>query len=352
METVPKKQIKGIPLKELRVLMRAHNQPAYRADQIFNWLYNKTEFDFNRMENIPKKLRKEFSNKFQTSALQLIETSVSCDSSTVKYLFKTYDENKIESVVIPDSDRRALCVSTQAGCPLECKFCATGLMGFKRNLSSAEIVDQYARAAIEQNPFKITNLVYMGMGEPLLNYDETLKSLEIFIDELATGLGRSRITISTSGIPRRIIDLADSGFRVKLALSLHSCDNEIRSAIMPINKKYPLKDNIEAVKYYAKKTGSRITYEYLTLKGINDRKEDVNALAKLCNQTPSKVNLIPFNSLAHMSPSGLSAELIPMTRDEINSFASALRKKNVSVFIRKTQGNDIAAACGQLAAKQ
>ncbi|HKB84924.1 MAG TPA: radical SAM protein, partial [Ignavibacteriaceae bacterium] len=194
-----------------------------------------------------------------------------------------------------------------------------------------------------------SNIVYMGMGEPLLNYKETVKSLEIFGEELTTGISIKRITVSTAGIAPKIIELADTGLNVKLAFSLHSCFEDIRTKIMPINKKYPLKQNIEAVKYYAKKTGTRITFEYVMLKGINDRDEDLNALVKLCSTIPSKVNVIPFNSLEHMDPAGYSAQLEPTSRKRIEDFVQRLRDKNVTVIVRYTQGGDIAAACGQLA---
>jgi 23S rRNA (adenine2503-C2)-methyltransferase len=192
----------------------------------------------------------------------------------------------------------------------------------------------------------------MGMGEPLLNYDATLRSLQIFTSEFNKGISRTRITVSTSGIPKKIKELAGSGLRVKLALSLHSPFEDIRSKIMPINKKYSLAENVEAIRYYADKTKTRITFEYTMLKGVNDRKEDIAALTKLCNRIPSKINLIPFNSIAHMAPEGISAELEPTPFAKIEKFADALRNNNITVMLRNTQGDDIAAACGQLAGKK
>ncbi len=222
-------------------------------------------------------------------------------------------------------------------------------MGYKKNLTSGEIFDQYLLAAKDYGKENITNIVYMGMGEPLLNYNSTLKSLEIFAEELTTGMSLKKITISTVGISPKVKELADTGLKVKLALSLHSCFEDIRSKIMPINKKYPLNQIIEAVKYYSQKTGTRITFEYVMLKGINDREEDITALGRLCSEIPSKINVIPFNSLKHMNPQGLSAELKPTSKSRIEEFVRKLKEKNITVTVRFTQGEDIAAACGQLA---
>jgi 23S rRNA (adenine2503-C2)-methyltransferase len=238
------------------------------------------------------------------------------------------------------------------GCPLDCKFCATGLMGYKKNLSAGEIFDQYKFAKKDFKDSEITNIVYMGMGEPLLNFDSTVNSLKIFGEELTTGISLKKITVSTAGIPAKIADLADTGLKVKLALSLHSCFEDIRSSIMPINKKYTLAENIEAIKKYSIKTGTRITFEYVMLDGINDRDEDVKALVKLCSTLPSKINVIPFNSLDHMNPGGFAAALKPSPKDRIEEFADKLKKKNITVMLRNTQGDDIAAACGQLALRE
>jgi 23S rRNA (adenine2503-C2)-methyltransferase len=225
-------------------------------------------------------------------------------------------------------------------------------MGYTRNLSAGEIIDQYIIASRKLQPEQITNIVYMGMGEPLLNYSATEKSLKILLHDLGNKIGRTRITVSTAGIPGNIIKLADSGTRVKLALSLHSCFDEIRNRIMPINVKYNLEENIDALRYYAKQTKTKIMFEYTMLKGINDRDEDLHALVKLCKQLPSKINIIPFNSIAHMVNGGLSAELEPTPAERIKEFADYIMSKNIFVMLRNTQGDDIAAACGQLAIKE
>lgn len=343
--------LKGLTLSELQNYFLETGEPKYRAGQVFNWMYNHLADNFDVMKNIPKSLRTALNDKADINTLSTAGTEVSPETGTKKFIFETKDGNIIESVVIPEKKRTTLCISTQAGCPLDCKFCATGLMGYKKNLTSGEIFDQYKLAASDYGRENITNIVYMGMGEPLLNYKETIRSLEIFGNELTTGISLKKITVSTAGIAPRITDLADTGLNVKLAFSLHSCFEDIRTKIMPINKKYALKQNIEAVQYYARKTGTRITFEYVMLKGINDREEDADALVKLCSRIPSKVNVIPFNSLKHMDPGGYSAKLEPTSRSRIDDFVERLRRKNVTVIVRYTQGSDIAAACGQLAVK-
>jgi 23S rRNA (adenine2503-C2)-methyltransferase len=341
--------IKGYTLEELESYLQDIGEPKYRAKQLFNWMYNHLSYDFGEMQNIPKSLRKKLSDNFTLSALTKTNVQDSNFEGTRKYVFRTFDNREIETVIIPEGKRKTLCISTQVGCPLNCKFCATGLMGYKRNLTAGEIVDQYYQISEEYGKDFITNIVYMGMGEPLLNYKGTLNSLKIFTHELATGLSRHKITVSSIGIPQRIKELADSGLRAKFALSLHSTIDEIRTKIMPINKKYKLSDTIDAIRYYSQKTGSRITFEYTMLKGINDGDEDVKGITRLCNKVSAKVNLIPFNSIAHMDPEGFSAELVPTPAEEIETFADKLRNNNVTVMIRNTQGKDIAAACGQLA---
>ncbi len=347
-----KTDLKGLDLEELKNYFVEIGEPKFRGEQLFNWMYNHLSFDFNEVKNFSKDLRQKLSERSSIKSLEFVTSEDSPSTGTKKYLFKTHDNKKIESVVIPDKERATLCISTQVGCPLDCKFCATGVMGYKRNLTTGEVVDQYLLAAKDFGKENITNIVYMGMGEPLLNFKTTLKSLAIFTDELTKGVSRNRITISTAGIAPKIIELADSGIRVKLALSLHSCFEDIRSKIMPINNKYSLAETISALKYYAQKTKTRITFEYTMLKGINDREEDIKALTKLCKQIPSKINIIPFNSIAHMNPDDeISASLIPTPLNEIHEFAQKLRDREITVMIRETQGDDIAAACGQLAVK-
>ena len=342
-------ELKSLTLSELEKHFLAIGEKKFRAMQVFNWTYSNLVTDFEEMSNIPRKLRNMLSHDFTLKTLSLITVQASDRTKTKKYLFQTKDNHTIETVLIPDNSRNTLCISTQVGCPLDCKFCATGLMGYKRNLTVGEIVDQYLLTAKELGEDKITNIVYMGMGEPLLNYENTLASLDIFTGQHNNRISRSKITISTSGITDKIIALANSPIRVKLALSLHSPFDDIRSSIMPVNKKNPLAEVIEAIRHYSRTTTTRITFEYTMLKGINDRMEDVKALTKLCRSLPSKLNVIPFNSIAHMSPDGISKELEPTSKREIDLFVEQLRDNDITVMLRDTQGDDIAAACGQLA---
>jgi len=348
---IKKIQLKGLDKFELTKFLMDIGQSKYRGSQIFNWIYNRRVEDFNQMHNIPKTLQLKLDEISTLKSLYLKTVQISTTTKTKKLLFETEDERKIESVLIPTEQRNTLCISTQVGCPLDCKFCATGLMGFTRNLTTGEIVDQYLLSSKDSDNNKITNIVYMGMGEPLLNFNNTVKSLRIFTEELNKTLSRNKITVSTVGIAPKIKELADTGLRVKLALSLHSCFNDIRSRIIPVNIKYPVEEITDALIYYQKRNKIRITFEYIMLKGINDRKEDIKALVKLMRKIPSKINLIPFNSIAFMVPKGISAQLKSTSYQEINEFAGELRNNNLTAMIRETQGDDIAAACGQLAIK-
>ncbi len=341
--------LKGLTLSELREYFITQSQPAFRAKQVFKWMYGDMVDSFDEMSNLPKSLRNNLSEKLTIDTLRYSISEISPSTGTKKYIFETHTGDKIESVVIPEKKRTTLCISTQVGCPLDCKFCATGLMGYKKNLTSGEIFDQYKLASKDYKESDITNIVYMGMGEPLLNFKETLKSLEIFAEELTTGISLKKITVSTAGIAPKIQELQETGLKVKLAFSLHSCFEEIRNKIMPINKKYSLKENIEVLKSYAAKTNTRITFEYVMLDGINDRDEDIKALARLMSTIPSKLNIIPFNSLEHMDPTGFSGKLRSTSMERIQEFADKLREKNITIMLRNTQGDDIAAACGQLA---
>lgn len=350
-EPIVKTMLKGLTLRELKDFFFAVGEKRFRGEQVFEWLYGHMVQSFDDMANIPKYLRKKMNAYCELNTLKLLTKEESPSSGTTKYIFETNDGHKIESVVIPDSKRTTLCLSTQVGCPLDCQFCATGLMGYKRNLTSGEIFDQYLLASKDFTRSPITNIVYMGMGEPLLNFQNTLKSLQIFAEEKTRGISLKKITVSTAGIAPKIVELADSGIRVKLALSLHSLFEETRSKIMPITRKYSISENLEAIRYYSKQTGTRITFEYVMLKDINDREDDFHALVRLCKSLPCKLNVIPFNSIAHMFPQGLASELRPSSKIRIDEFVRKLREKDITVTVRYTQGDDIAAACGQLAYK-
>jgi len=347
-EPVTKTMLKGLTLKELKDFFTAAGEKRFRGDQFFEWIYGHMAQSFDEMSTIPNYLRKKLNLYCELNTLNLVSTEVS-RSGVKKYLFKTLDDYLVESVVIPELKRTTLCISTQVGCPLDCQFCATGLMGYKRNLSSGEIIDQFQLVSKDYDKSKISNIVYMGMGEPLLNYANTLKTLQIFAEGATKEISLRRITVSTAGIAPKIVELADSGIKVKLALSLHSLFEETRNKIMPINKKYSVAENLEAIRYYAKQTDTRITFEYIMLKDINDRTDDLNALIRLCKSLPCKINVIPFNSIAHMNPTGFAKELEPSQKFRVDEFVKTLRDNDIVVMLRYTQGDDIAAACGQLA---
>ncbi|HEX9251552.1 MAG TPA: 23S rRNA (adenine(2503)-C(2))-methyltransferase RlmN [Ignavibacteriaceae bacterium] len=348
-ESVSKTMLKGLTLNELKDFFTVAGEKRFRGDQVFEWIYEHMAENFDDMSTIPNYLRKKLNLYCELNSLTLFSSEQSKRTGTKKYLFKTHDGLIIESVLIPDPKRITLCISTQVGCPLDCQFCATGLMGYKRNLSSAEIIDQFLMVSRDYGKNKISNIVYMGMGEPLLNYANTLKTLQIFAEGKTKEINLRRITVSTAGIAPKIIELADSGIKVKLALSLHSMFEETRNKLMPINKKYSLAENLEAIRYYSKQTDTRITFEYVMLKDINDRTDDLNALIRLCKSISCKINVIPFNSISHMNPTGFAKELEPSQKFRVDEFVKKLRENDIVVMVRYTQGDDIDAACGQLA---
>jgi len=349
-----KKNLKGFNLTELQAFVEELGEKKYRAAQLYGWLYAKAAQSFDEMTDISKEFRTILIHSSQISNLKSEIQKISADG-TIKFLFSLEDDLAIESVLIPGKkkaseidNRLTLCVSTQVGCPLDCKFCATGAMGFLRNLTAGEIVDQVIQA--QRNSAKrITNLVYMGMGEPLLNYDNVMKSIDIINDGRGLNIGARHITISTAGYADRIRQLADEEHPVKLAISLHSLDNDKRTKLMPITKKFPVDMLIDALEYYYHKKRSRPTFEYILFNGFNDTTADIKAFVKLSKRIPCKVNLIPFHSISFMHPTGIGASLKPTPAPRIEAFADALRKADITVMVRGSSGQDIQAACGQLA---
>lgn len=352
--SMTKKNLKGLNLTELQVFVEELGEKKYRAAQLYGWLYAKAAQSFGEMTDISKEFRAALSSGAEISNLQPVAQSVSTDGTT-KFLFSLEDGLAIESVLIPsakkisgEDKRLTLCVSTQIGCPLDCKFCATGAMGFLRNLTAGEIIDQVIQ--VQRNSAKrITNLVYMGMGEPFLNYENVMKSIDIINDSRGLNIGARHITISTAGYADRIRQLADEERPVKLALSLHSLDNDKRTKLMPITKKFPVETLIEALDYYYHKKHSRPTFEYILFDGFNDTAADIKAFVKLSRRIPCKVNLIPFHSISFMHPSGIGTSLKPTPAPRIEVFADALREADITVMVRSSSGQDIQAACGQLA---
>ena len=343
---------------ELETFVQSVGEKKYRAAQLYAWLYAKHADTFDEMSNISKEFRDLLKQTATIEQIQLIASNSSRKDGTTKFLFRLSDGLAIESVLIPpekdspSADQRlTLCVSTQVGCPLDCKFCATGTMGFTRNLTASEILDQVIQAQ-RNSGRRITNIVYMGMGEPMLNYENVMKSVEITTSDRSLNISARRITISTAGYADKIRRMADDRRKIKLALSLHSLDNEKRAKLMPITKKFPVNELVDSLEYYYKKTRQRPTLEYILFDGFNDRNEDIQLLARLSRRVPCKVNLIPFHSIEFTRPEGFAASLRPASATRLEEFAQRLRAANVTVMIRSSAGEDINAACGQLAVRE
>jgi len=322
---------------------------AYRANQIFKWLYLKLAHDFDAMTDLGKPLRTTLSEHFTVGSMTLENREVSADT-TEKFLFRLEDGEYVETVLIPAKDHYTLCVSSQVGCAMNCSFCLTAKNGIKRNLTMGEIVDQVrqARAYVQSmgmDPLRLSNIVFMGMGEPLANYENLLRSLAVILDtDYGMKFATRRVTVSTSGVVPKIIQLGlDTD--VNLAVSLNAVDNDRRSELMPINKKYPIGELLGACRKFAMKPRNKITFEYILMAGINDSKEDAGRLVKLLAPIRAKINLIPFNEHG-------GAPFKRPSKENINGFLKILLDRNMTAIIRKSKGDDISAACGQLKAKK
>jgi 23S rRNA (adenine2503-C2)-methyltransferase len=349
--------LKGLTIEELQDFAISLGEPRYRGRQLFYWIYNRGALAFDEMTDLPKGLRQRLQGAASLDHLAPIAREASPLDGTVKYLFELKDGSKIESVLIPpsatlngDEKRLTLCISTQVGCPLDCKFCATGTMGFTRNLTAGEIVDQVLQARRESSR-KITNLVYMGMGEPLMNYDAVMKAVDILSNEYSVAISARRTTISTAGWVDGIRRMADEKRKAKLAVSLHTLDNDLRTKLMPLNRRYSLEELLDAVRYYYQKTRQRVTYEYILLDRLNDSDEDVRRLISLSKNVPCKINVIPFHSIEFTEPEGFAATFRPTLPERMEYFVKKLRDANITVMVRSSSGKDIEAACGQLAIK-
>lgn len=339
-----KKDIRELTQEELEQYLAGIGEKKFRASQIYEWIWKKGIASFDEMKNIAKPLRKRLSENFKFANVECIYTISSTDK-THKFLFETSDGYRFEGVLIPSENRVTACISTQIGCQMGCAFCATGQLGFKRNLSSGEIFHQVFslnRLANEIFGTNLSNIVIMGMGEPLMNYENTLAAIEKICAENSLGMSPQRITMSTCGIAPQIKRLADDGIRFNLSISLHSAINAKRNQIMPINKKYNLEDLSDAIKYFHEKTGKRITYEYLMLGGINDSLTDARALTDFTRVAPCKINIIEYNP--HEGDSFKRTD-----KETLADFIGHIESCNIVVTIRKSKGGDIAAACGQLA---
>ncbi|MCS6973950.1 MAG: 23S rRNA (adenine(2503)-C(2))-methyltransferase RlmN [Cyclobacteriaceae bacterium] len=340
------KDIRKMSLAELEAFFVAHQEKPFRAKQVYEWLWKKSATDFDQMTNLSLELRDLLKKNFSINPIKVDRMQRSADG-TIKNAVRLHDGLIVESVLIPTPDRITACVSSQVGCSLDCTFCATARLKRMRNLSADEIYDQVVviREQAEQYFGRpLTNIVFMGMGEPLLNYNNVLAAIDKITSPKGLNMAPRRITVSTVGIAKMIKKLADDGVKFNLAVSLHDAINETRSRLMPINETNPLEDLAEALKYWYKKTGRKVTYEYVVWKGINDTPEHVRALVKFCKHIPCKVNLIEYNPIDDGPYQQASPEAVKLYQDTLHAHGIIAR-------IRKSRGQDIDAACGQLANK-
>jgi 23S rRNA (adenine2503-C2)-methyltransferase len=334
----------SLTTEELAENLLKNNFQKFRISQIYQWIFKNGVDNFDNMVNLPKNLREYLKSNFIITNLKLVTEQKSLDG-TIKWLFATHDNKKIETVFIPEEKRGTLCISSQIGCTLNCKFCHTGTQLLEKNLDAAEIISQIFLAKKLINDFKnakklITNIVFMGMGEPLLNYENVKQATIMLIAKNHFDFSAKKITISTSGIIPQIDKMAEE-LKVGLAISFHAANDKTRTEIMPINKKYPIEQLLSCCKNYAEKTSQTITFEYVMLKDINDHDEDAKTLIKLTKELPIKFNLIPFNPWP-------SVKYECSSNNRIHKFSQILQDAGIYVTIRKTRGEDILAACGQL----
>ena len=332
-------QIKCLSLEELRTALTEMGEKPFRAGQIFKWLHTPVT-SFDEMSDLSKDLRARLSERFELTVPHAERKQISKVDGTVKYLWRMRGGDCVESVLMRYKHGNTVCVSTQVGCRMGCKFCASGLFGLKRNLSAGEILDQVLFAQKDAG-VKISNIVLMGTGEPLDNYDHVLKFLHLVSCPQGVNIGQRHISLSTSGLADKIEKLADEKLQITLSISLHAPDNESRSAIMPVNGSYPIERLMQACNYYFDTTGRRISYEYAMSKGISDRPWQAEKLASLLKGRPGHVNLIPLNPVKESA-------VQPSTREAVRRFQQILEKNGVTATVRRRLGPDIDAACGQL----
>lgn len=338
--------IRKLSLPALTEALTTLGEKAFRAKQIYEWLWKKSARSFDEMSNLSLELREKLKANFEIRAVQIAHQQVSSDG-TIKLAFRLFDGKLVEGVLIPSRGRITACVSSQVGCSLDCKFCATGYLKRERNLDAAEIYDQVVlihRLSMETYALPLTNIVFMGMGEPLLNYAQVMAAIDRITSQDGLGMSAQRITVSTAGIAKMIYKMADDGAKFNLALSLHAANNEKRSAIMPINESNPLEDLAAALGYFYEKTGNRPTLEYCVINDINDHPEEADELVTFARKFPCKINLIEYNPID-------MAAFQSSDEDKIYRFADYLVSKKLIVNIRRSRGKDIDAACGQLANK-
>ncbi len=341
-----KKDIRSLSREQLREFFMAHGDKAFRGNQVYEWLWQKGAHSFDDMTNLSVQTRLMLDENFVINHIKVDQMQRSTDG-TVKNAVRLHDGLVVESVLIPTETRTTACVSSQVGCSLDCNFCATARLKRMRNLNADEIYDQVVAIDAESRLYHnrpLSNIVFMGMGEPLMNYSNVMKAIEKITSEDGLAMSPKRITLSTSGIPKLIRKLADEGPKFKLAVSLHSAIEQIRNRIMPFSTNFPLSELRQALEYWYSKTKSRVTYEYVVWKGINDNAESVQALVKFCRHVPCKVNLIEYNPID-------DGEFQQADESAINAYIRALEADGVVVKVRRSRGKDIDAACGQLANK-
>tara|TARA_B100000003_G_scaffold208310_1_gene228195 strand:+ start:1103 stop:2173 length:1071 start_codon:yes stop_codon:yes gene_type:complete len=342
-----KTDIRSLDIVDIKKFCQENNMKPYVSNQVYSWLWNNSSSSFSQMSNLSKSNREIFNENFSINKITE-DFEERSDDGTIKIRFKLYDGNFVEGVLIPQNKRMTACISSQVGCSLSCKFCATGTMGRTRNLSAGEIYDQVvaiANKCKEVYNLPLTNIVYMGMGEPLLNYRNVIKSIHFITSSEGLEMSYKRVTLSTSGIAKMIKRLADDNVKVNLALSLHAASEELRNSIMPIGGSNSLDDIRDALKYYFSKTKRKVTYEYVLLNEVNDSIKDAENLYKFTKHIPSKVNLIEYNTV-----DGLGFDRSSDKNTDL--FMNYLDAKRVNVGLRRSRGKDINAACGQLANKK
>ncbi|WP_198679949.1 23S rRNA (adenine(2503)-C(2))-methyltransferase RlmN [Aureibaculum luteum] len=341
-----KQDIRALTKEQLRDFFAENNDKAFRGNQVYEWLWHKASHSFDDMTNLSKETRTMLQDNFVINHIEVDQMQRSNDG-TIKNAIKLHDNMIVESVLIPTDTRTTACVSSQVGCSLDCNFCATARLKRMRNLNPDEIYDQVVAIDKQSRLYhkhKLSNIVFMGMGEPLLNYKNVLASIEKITSDEGLGMSPKRITLSTVGIPKMIKKLADDEVKFNLAVSLHSAIDEIRSKMMPINEKSNLAELLESLQYWYAKTNQKITFEYVIWKGINDTQNDVNALVDYCKKVPSKVNLIEYNAID-------DGEFQQASVAATDMYVRTLEANRIVVNVRRSRGKDIDAACGQLANK-
>ncbi|MCF8273987.1 MAG: 23S rRNA (adenine(2503)-C(2))-methyltransferase RlmN [Flavobacteriaceae bacterium] len=343
---ITKKDIRALTKEELRNFFEIQGDKAFRGNQVYEWLWQKSAYTFDDMTNLSKETRHMLETHFVINNIEVTTMQRSSDG-TIKNAVKLHDGLIVESVLIPTATRSTACVSSQVGCSLDCRFCATARLKRMRNLNPDEIYDQVVAIDKESKLYfnrPLSNIVFMGMGEPLMNYNNVIKAIDKITSPEGLGMSPKRITVSTSGVPKMIKKMADDDVKFNLAVSLHSAIDEVRSTIMPFNETFPLEDLKEALQYWYAKTNRQISYEYVVWKGINDSQKDIDAFVKFCKYVPCKVNIIEYNPID-------DGEFQQASSEAIQQYIYHLEKNRIVVNVRRSRGKDIDAACGQLANK-